>query len=103
MKGNKYNYCLDIRFDIIQQYGKLNLIMFLLQEKLLKVFQTILEKSQVVSHHSVQFPVLACERSQKLVEEDFIESGSFDELSVRIPPLIKNLLFNQPKPEKSGE
>ncbi|XP_053374768.1 lysosomal-trafficking regulator-like isoform X2 [Mercenaria mercenaria] len=60
-------------------------------EKLLSVFLTILEKSPVLSHHSVKFPVLQCEQSQKVVEEEFLENGSFELPPVGISPLIKTV------------
>ena len=75
------------------------------------VFLTILEKSSVVSHHSVKFPVLQCERSQRIVEDELLESGSFELPPGGITPLIKTMsdtvtnlfMSNFQKADKTGK
>ncbi|KAL4238058.1 hypothetical protein ACF0H5_002769 [Mactra antiquata] len=73
-------------------------------EKLLSVFLTVVEKSDVVSHHSVTFPAQRCKKSHN-PHDDFLESGTFEKPGISgAVPLLKtmsHMLMNVVKPDKS--
>lgn len=69
------------------------------------MFLTVVEKSKIVSHHSVTFPAESCEKSHN-PHDDFLESGTFEKPTISgAVPLFKtmsDLIMNVVKTEKNG-